>query len=184
MTSMKKLPTYTNIFLFTTLIFYLFVCEVISVSSEDCTADFQKVTPCLGYATGKATIPTKDCCTATKEIKESDPKCLCFIIQQTNNSSNTIKSMGIQVAKLLELPSACQLQNASASNCPKLLGISPSSPDAAIFTNGSTTATPSIIAGAGAGSSTSVKSDGTNGIKHGPYLVGSVFVIALAINFS
>ncbi|KDP26810.1 hypothetical protein JCGZ_17968 [Jatropha curcas] len=133
--------------------------------AEDCSADLQKVTPCLNYATGKANTPTKDCCGSVKELKESDPKCLCFMIQQTHNGSAQIKSLGIQETKLLQLPSACQLQNASISFCPKLLGLSPSSPDAAIFTNA--TASSSSTPTSSTGTSTPEKSDDSSGTNHG-----------------
>ncbi|CAJ1938807.1 unnamed protein product [Sphenostylis stenocarpa] len=102
-----------------------------------CNLLVQKVLPCLNFATGQAAVPTKECCEATLEIKKSDPECLCFAIQQTHKGSPEVKSMGIQEGRLLQLPSACNLKNASTSNCPKLLGLSPNSPDAAIFRNGS-----------------------------------------------
>ncbi|TKY59901.1 Non-specific lipid transfer protein GPI-anchored 1 [Spatholobus suberectus] len=102
-----------------------------------CSLLVQKVIPCLNFATGQAKVPTKDCCDATSKIKGSDPECLCFVIQQTHKGSPEVKSMGIQEGRLLQLPTACNLKNASTTNCPKLLGLSPNSPDAAIFTNAS-----------------------------------------------
>lgn len=92
--------------------------------AEECKDDFQKVMSCLEFATGKATVPTKDCCTAVEGIKEDDPKCLCFIIQQTHSGGQTIRSLGIQEAKLLQLPSACHLKNATVSNCPSQFSLS------------------------------------------------------------
>lgn len=85
---------------------------------EKCGADFQKVVVCLSYATGKAATPTKECCESVKGIKEKDPECLCYIMLQTHKGNDQIKSMGIQEAKLLQLPSACALQNASLTDCP------------------------------------------------------------------
>ncbi|KAK6645968.1 hypothetical protein PHAVU_L002446 [Phaseolus vulgaris] len=105
--------------------------------AAECNLLVQKVIPCLNFATGQAAVPTKECCEATLEIKKSDPKCLCFAIQQTHKGIPEAKSMGIQEGRLLQLPSACNLKNASTTNCPKLLGLSPNSPDAAIFRNGS-----------------------------------------------
>ncbi|KAK2969309.1 hypothetical protein RJ640_030850 [Escallonia rubra] len=86
---------------------------------ESCSKVFEKVTTCLTFATGKAATPTKDCCSSVTEIRESDPACLCYIIQQIHNGSNPqIKSLGIQEARLVQLPSACKLANASLSDCP------------------------------------------------------------------
>ncbi|KAF2292894.1 hypothetical protein GH714_029681 [Hevea brasiliensis] len=143
--------------------------------SAECNKDIQKVMPCLDYATGKGNTPSKECCSAVKDLKENDPKCLCYIIQQTNNGSAQIKNLGIQKDRLLQLPSACQLQNASVSFCPKLLGLSPSSPDAAIFTNITTTAPTTST-----GSSTSDKSDSSIATTHRPILFGPP-AIAVAI---
>ncbi|KAF3431039.1 hypothetical protein FNV43_RR25769 [Rhamnella rubrinervis] len=154
---------------------------------EKCGADFTKVVVCLSYATGKATTPTKDCCDTVKGIKDSDPECLCYIMQQTHKGNEQIKNMGIQEAKLFQLPSACSLKNASLSDCPKLLGLSPSSPDAAIFTNASTAATPAVPASTttpGSGSTTSSPEKAANfGTKLGPHLAGALIAVAMAIAF-
>ncbi|GFY99963.1 hypothetical protein Acr_13g0013630 [Actinidia rufa] len=81
--------------------------------TKECSSAFEKVGTCLSYATGKAAMPSKECCGSVTEIKNSEPVCLCYIIQQTHNGSNQIKSMGIQEGKLLQLPTTCQLTNAS-----------------------------------------------------------------------
>ncbi|XP_050204741.1 non-specific lipid transfer protein GPI-anchored 1 [Mercurialis annua] len=135
--------------------------------AEECSSELQKVMPCLSYATGKTNTPTKECCGATKEMKESDPKCLCYMMQQTHNGSEQIRSLGIQEGRLLQLPSACQLQNASVSFCPKLLGIPPNSPDAAIFTNVTSTTAPAASTGTSAPDKSANDSAGT---KHRPFL--------------
>ncbi|KAL6969264.1 hypothetical protein U1Q18_028988 [Sarracenia purpurea var. burkii] len=109
--------------------------------AEKCSTEIEKVAKCLNYASGKAATPTKDCCSSVEEIKASQPECLCYFIQQAHNGSQQIESMGIQESRLLQLPSACKLTNASVSECPKLLNIPTSSPDYAIFTNSSTSST-------------------------------------------
>ncbi|CAA7018725.1 unnamed protein product [Microthlaspi erraticum] len=106
--------------------------------ADECSQDLQKVTLCLDFATGKTPTPSKKCCDAVEDIKERDPKCLCFVIQQAKSGGQTLKDLGVQEAKLIQLPTSCQLKNASISNCPKLLGLSPSSPDAAVFTSNAT----------------------------------------------
>ena len=92
---------------------------------EQCSNDFEKVATCLNYATGKVEAPTKECCASVTEIKDSDPVCLCYIIQQTHDGGEQVKSLGIQEARLLQLPTACKLTNASASNCPSKMHHSP-----------------------------------------------------------
>ena len=93
--------------------------------ANDCSKDFQSLMVCLSFAQGKATTPTKECCSSVSGIKENDPKCLCYILQQSQTSgAQTLKSLGVQQAKLLQLPSACQLKNASVSYCPSKLSFS------------------------------------------------------------
>ncbi|XP_022726704.1 non-specific lipid transfer protein GPI-anchored 1-like [Durio zibethinus] len=155
--------------------------------ANECSKDFQSVMTCLSFAQGKVATPTKECCSSVSSIKESEPKCLCYILQQTQTSgAQNLKSLGVQETKLLQLPSACQLKNASVSYCPKLLGLSPNSPDAAIFTNiSSPTATTPASVSAGTPSSASEKSDSkSSGTKLGIHLVGSTtLLVASAIFF-
>lgn len=114
------------------LIFTISLSALISGSAghdslqEECSSEFTKVTPCLGFVSGKATKPTADCCSAVKDLRTSKPACLCYFIEQTQNGT-AAKGMGIQVDKLLQLPSACQLANASVSDCPSEL-IAPFTP--------------------------------------------------------
>ncbi|PON54989.1 Bifunctional inhibitor/plant lipid transfer protein/seed storage helical domain containing protein [Trema orientale] len=153
---------------------------------EKCGNDFQKLAVCLSYATGKAVAPTKDCCDSVKGIKDSEPECLCYIMQQTHIGSDQIKSMGIQEAKLIQLPTTCALKNASLTECPKLLGLAPNSPDAAIFTN-ATSATPGASTtpgtpATGTGTSQSQSSKPSSATKLGPH-VAALLALAMAIVF-
>ncbi|XP_042454855.1 non-specific lipid transfer protein GPI-anchored 1-like [Zingiber officinale] len=115
-----------------------------SSMQQKCGQEFTKVTSCLNYATAKADAPTAACCSAVTDIRNTDAACLCFIIQQTHSGSPAVKSLGLQFDRLLQLPDACHLVNSSVSNCPKLLKLSPNSPDYAIFTNSTKVASTSI----------------------------------------
>ena len=86
--------------------------------ADECSQDFQKVTLCLDFATGKAPNPSKKCCDAIEDTKERDPKCLCYVIQQAKTGGQALKDLGVQEDKLIQLPTSCQLHNASISNCP------------------------------------------------------------------
>ena len=95
------------------------VCEVSGAGvAEKCSQQLSSVAQCLTFAQGKAETPTKECCTSVKGMRDSDPECLCFMIQQTHNGSEAIKNLGIQEARLLQLPTACSLKNSSVSDCP------------------------------------------------------------------
>ncbi|KAG5227942.1 GPI-anchored protein [Salix suchowensis] len=158
---------------------------------------------CSNDSRRKANTPTKDCCGAVQTIKDSEPKCLCYIIQQAHNGSTQFKNLGIQEAKMLQLPTACKLQNASLSFCPSetaivvnrssmldlwlekhpvLLGLSPGSSDAAIFTNVSTSATPA--ASTGSGTSQPDNSGDSGRIKQRPALAGLLMIVAAIFVFA
>ncbi|ESW35763.1 hypothetical protein PHAVU_001G262400 [Phaseolus vulgaris] len=141
--------------------------------STKCAEVVQKVIPCLDFASGKEAAPKKECCDATASIKESNPECLCFVIQQTHKGSPQIKSLGIQEDKLLQLPSLCKVKNATITDCPKLLGLSPSSPDAAIFTN-SSKVTPAT-------SSTQSTTPQSQNASYGSAVVPSMLLMTLTI---
>lgn len=119
---MKKMRLQRSVFVFGFLV-CLFVCgsvvsDAADTTAEECNDVFQKMMICLDYAKGKSPTPSKDCCTSIKDIKDSKPKCLCYIIQQSHSGADALKSLGVQEDKLLQLPTACQIQNASISNCP------------------------------------------------------------------
>ncbi|XP_061336929.1 non-specific lipid transfer protein GPI-anchored 1-like [Gastrolobium bilobum] len=141
-----------------------------------CNQLVQNVIPCLNFATGNAAVPTKDCCDASSKIKDRDPECLCYLIQQTHKGSPEVKSMGIQETRLLQLPTACNMKNASTTHCPKLLGLSPNSPDAAIFMNASLgTATASTVG------TTTPNSKDSFGSKLRPPLIAVAWSILLVM---
>ncbi|KAJ1382066.1 Plant lipid transfer protein/Par allergen [Sesbania bispinosa] len=147
--------------------------------AKKCSEVVSQVIPCLDFAQGKAAQPKKECCDAATKIKESSPECLCYIIQQTHKGSDQSKSLGIQEGKLLQLPTACAVKNASISNCPKLLGLAPNSPDAAIFTNASkVTPTP---AGKQTPSTPLSQNAGSFGSMVRPCMIIDVMVMGLAI---
>ncbi|XP_028771927.1 non-specific lipid transfer protein GPI-anchored 1 [Neltuma alba] len=148
-----------------------------------CGQVVQKVMPCLTFATGQAAVPTKQCCDAAASIKESSPECMCYVIQQTHKGNAQSKSLGIQEAKLLQLPSACKL-NANISHCPELLGLPANSPDAAIFknTNSSSAAmAPGGAADAKTNSSSSTSPSGSIGSTLQPPFFADVLAVALAV---
>ncbi|KAL5724833.1 hypothetical protein ACHQM5_008044 [Ranunculus cassubicifolius] len=155
-----------------------------SAIADQCSSEFSKVGVCLAFASGKADTPTKECCSTISEIREKHAVCLCFVIQQAHNGGAQLKSLGIQEAKLLQLPTACKLANASIANCPGLLNLAPGSPDYAIFN--STTTAPATTTPTGATPttpSTPSKNDTAVGFKHAPLLTGPIAVIVTIVMF-
>ncbi|KAL4587051.1 hypothetical protein LXL04_011701 [Taraxacum kok-saghyz] len=147
--------------------------------ADQCASKLPEVMSCVAFASGKETTPQKKCCDSVTEMKESNPACLCFLIQQIHNGTNpALKSMNIQESRLLQLPSACKLANASISDCPKLLKLPANSPDAAIFNNVTTPTTSPTTGGGTTTSSTSTSP--SHGFKYeAPMFVGSTMLSLL-----
>ncbi|KAI3977229.1 hypothetical protein MKX01_035959 [Papaver californicum] len=150
---------------------------------EQCTSQFGKVGACLTFATGKGPTPTPDCCSAVKDIRQHQAVCLCYIILETHKGEASLKDMGLKEDRLLALPSACKLADTSVDKCPKLLNLSPTSPDYAFFTNISSPATPTTPSSSSskATPSAAAKDDKSVGSMHGADLVVAIvfFVISL-----
>ncbi|KAK9063534.1 hypothetical protein SSX86_017404 [Deinandra increscens subsp. villosa] len=151
------------------LVAFTVVCMVVCGAAaeeslaEQCSSKLTAVMTCVNFATGKEATPQQKCCDSVKEMKDDNPACLCFVIQQIHNGTNPmLKKMNIQESRLLQLSSACKIANASITDCPKLLKLPPGSPDAAIFTNNATIVPP-VSGSTPSSSSTSPSSDA---LKH------------------
>ncbi|OMO88146.1 hypothetical protein COLO4_20410 [Corchorus olitorius] len=154
--------------------------------ASECSKDFQSVMTCLNFAQGKAATPSTECCSSVSSIREDRPKCLCFILLQTKTSgAQNLKNLGVQEAKLFQLPTACQLKNSSVSDCPTLLGLAPNSPEAAVFSNISTAATTTPATGTSSSASEQSDSNKSGGTKlvAGNQLFGYTLLIVSAVFF-
>ncbi|MQL89426.1 hypothetical protein Taro_021994 [Colocasia esculenta] len=97
-----------------------------------------KLVDCLAYAKGDEATPSRKCCASSTDIRGTDPACFCYIIQQTYEGKPSFKGLGLQLPRLLQLPTVCNIPNSNITDCPRLLNIPPTSTDYAIF-NGSAT---------------------------------------------
>ncbi|KAI3696436.1 hypothetical protein L1987_79451 [Smallanthus sonchifolius] len=133
---------------FVLVVVWMVVCSGVGVAEDSlmqqCSTKLTAVMPCLAFATGKEETPQQKCCDSVKEMKDSNPACLCFMILQIHNGTNpALKKMNIQESRLLQLSSACKIANANISDCPKVLKLPPGSPDADVFTSNATIVPPS-----------------------------------------
>ncbi|GAA0185992.1 hypothetical protein LIER_33280 [Lithospermum erythrorhizon] len=128
------------------IIAHCLVAEDALDDSNPCGIFFTKFTACLRFATGKIRTPNKECCDSISDInndEEKDMLCLCYLIQRIHHGNSThLMIMGVQETVLLQLPSACNFEYANVADCPKLMELPPDSPDAAIFNNFTSSASP------------------------------------------
>ncbi|KAF5742940.1 protein YLS3-like [Tripterygium wilfordii] len=100
---------------------------------KECADQLANLASCIPFVSGTASKPTPQCCQDTQKVKTNKPKCLCVL-----NKESTDPSMGLPVNTTLALhmPSICKIE-ASVSNCPTLLNLSPDSPNTKIFKDAS-----------------------------------------------
>ncbi|KAG6529949.1 hypothetical protein ZIOFF_012166 [Zingiber officinale] len=108
------------------LLLLLLLCVVVAAAADNslqqqCTESTSSLTPCMDYGSGSSDRPNSDCCDTVRNIRGTNPVCLCYAVQQTHNCSSPWSTLGLKVERLLMLPA--------------LLNLSPTSPDYSIFTN-------------------------------------------------
>ncbi|XP_010250696.1 PREDICTED: non-specific lipid transfer protein GPI-anchored 1-like [Nelumbo nucifera] len=169
---------------------YLFASSIFSAadSASDALAQqcanelLTKLSPCLDYSTGKAELPTKECCTSVTSMRDQHPVCLCFLIQQTHNGRPEVKQLGLKEDRLLKISGTCKLTNASISECPRLLNLPRDSPDNAIFLN-STSNSSSTSSLSDTSNTTSATTMPSIGFMHGPQLAvpSAIALVIIAV---
>ncbi|XP_074576442.1 non-specific lipid transfer protein GPI-anchored 15-like [Curcuma longa] len=114
-------------------------------AQSGCTSAIISMAPCLGYVTGNATAPSSSCCSQLASVLQSQPECLCSML------NGGAASLGVTVnqTRALAIPAACNVQTPPVSACDAVNGGAPSaapasSPSAA--TEDLSPATPSSAA--------------------------------------
>ncbi|KAK1306716.1 putative GPI-anchored protein [Acorus calamus] len=104
-------------------------CSDLASDRQECTQQLIGLSTCLNYIEGKAKTPPPDCCDGLKTVLQKSRKCLCILVNDRNDPGLGFK---IDPNLALSLPSTCNAP-ANISECPTLLHLAPSSPDAQIF---------------------------------------------------
>ncbi|XP_073157521.1 non-specific lipid transfer protein GPI-anchored 14-like [Henckelia pumila] len=106
-----------------------FATSDVDKDKEKCANQVAGLVTCLPYVSGQAKAPPKDCCTGLRQVIQSSPECICLLVKDRDDPSLGLK---INATLALSLPSQCQAP-ANVSDCPRLLHLSPNSPDAKVF---------------------------------------------------
>ncbi|GLJ49326.1 hypothetical protein SUGI_1042740 [Cryptomeria japonica] len=134
----------------------------LQADQKECSDQLKSLSFCFPFVQGTVKTPSADCCTNLKNVRDTEPKCLCILIK---DSTTPALGVSINTALALQMPAACNV-TASISDCPALLNLSPSSPDAKVFenANSSSPASPSSSGSESPSSSTS-SSDVSKNVK-------------------
>uniref|UniRef100_A0A0E0LHP9 Bifunctional inhibitor/plant lipid transfer protein/seed storage helical domain-containing protein n=1 Tax=Oryza punctata TaxID=4537 RepID=A0A0E0LHP9_ORYPU len=81
--------------------------------NNGCSSVMMTLSPCLDYISGKSPIPEFTCCTTLAGVVQSDPRCLCMVLD------GSAASFGISInhTRALELPGVCKVQAPPISQC-------------------------------------------------------------------
>ncbi|KAJ0974098.1 hypothetical protein J5N97_016063 [Dioscorea zingiberensis] len=91
----------------------MFCMESKAQSSNSCTSELSNLVPCLNYITGNETKPSSSCCTPLASVVQSQPQCLCLLL----NGSFSSSGLTINQTRALGLPGLCNVQTPSVSLC-------------------------------------------------------------------
>lgn len=86
-----------------------------SDQSSSCTNVFISLAPCLDYVTGNASVPSSSCCSQLAFVVQSQPLCLCEVVN--GGASSIAASFNINQTRALALPTACNVQTPPISSC-------------------------------------------------------------------
>lgn len=84
-----------------------------ALAQSSCMTTLVSLSPCLNYVSGNSSTPSSSCCTALSSVVQSNPQCLCVLV----NGGGSNLGIAINQTLALALPSACNLQTPPASRC-------------------------------------------------------------------
>ncbi|XP_042466902.1 non-specific lipid transfer protein GPI-anchored 5-like [Zingiber officinale] len=82
-------------------------------SSAGCTSAIIGLAPCLNYITGNATAPSPACCSQLATVVQSQPACLCSVL----NGGGSSFGVSVNQTRALAMPGACKVQTPPVSEC-------------------------------------------------------------------
>ncbi|KAF8006464.1 hypothetical protein BT93_K0687 [Corymbia citriodora subsp. variegata] len=83
-------------------------------AQTSCSSALISLSPCLSFITGNSSAPSLACCTQLTSVINSDPLCLCAVL---NGSLSSALGVNINQTQALKLPPACNVQTPPTSSC-------------------------------------------------------------------
>ncbi|XP_072957494.1 non-specific lipid transfer protein GPI-anchored 5-like [Typha angustifolia] len=84
-----------------------------SGQSDNCSSAIISLAPCLDYISGNASTPSSSCCSQLASVVQSDPQCLCTVL----NGGGSSLGINVNQTKALALPDACKVKTPPVSEC-------------------------------------------------------------------
>ncbi|XP_038718869.1 non-specific lipid transfer protein GPI-anchored 19-like [Tripterygium wilfordii] len=84
-----------------------------AMAQSSCTSVLIGMAPCLNFVTGSSPTPTASCCSQLASVVQSQPQCLCMIL----NGGGQSLGVTLNETLALALPGACNVQTPPVSKC-------------------------------------------------------------------
>ncbi|KAI3460887.1 hypothetical protein Pfo_017550 [Paulownia fortunei] len=84
-----------------------------TTAQSSCTRALTGLYPCINYINGNSSTPTSSCCSQLSSIVQSQPQCLCLLL----NGAASSYGININQTLALALPGACNVQTPPVSRC-------------------------------------------------------------------
>ncbi|KAJ9189256.1 hypothetical protein P3X46_000571 [Hevea brasiliensis] len=94
------------------LVLLMMLCHGATAQSG-CTSALVGLVPCLNYVTGNSSIPSSSCCSQLSSVVQSQPQCLCALL----NGGGSSLGITINQTQAVSLPGACNVQTPPVSQC-------------------------------------------------------------------
>ncbi|KAF2282228.1 hypothetical protein GH714_043947 [Hevea brasiliensis] len=94
------------------LVLLMMLCHGATAQSG-CTSALVGLAPCLNYVTGNSSIPSSSCCSQLSSVVQSQPQCLCALL----NGGGSSLGITINQTQAVSLPGACNVQTPPVSQC-------------------------------------------------------------------
>ncbi|CAL9213522.1 unnamed protein product [Arabidopsis halleri] len=79
-----------------------------------CSDTLTSLSSCLNYLNGGSTSPSSNCCSQFSTVVQSSPECLCYVV---NSNESSFSGFKFNRTLALNLPTACNVQTPSPSQC-------------------------------------------------------------------
>ncbi|KAI3441979.1 AAI domain-containing protein, partial [Psidium guajava] len=85
-----------------------------AVAQSGCTSVLIGLAPCLSFVTGSSSTPSSSCCSQLASVVQSQPRCLCMVL---NGGASSSLGVTLNQTLALALPGACNVQTPPVSRC-------------------------------------------------------------------
>uniref|UniRef100_A0A1D1ZI40 Non-specific lipid-transfer protein-like protein At2g13820 n=1 Tax=Anthurium amnicola TaxID=1678845 RepID=A0A1D1ZI40_9ARAE len=97
-----------------------------AVDQPTCMGPLSTLLPCQPYVQNQSSTPSPPCCSALSQVVQSQPLCLCAIL---DGQASSWLGFNIDLRRALMVPSDCLVQTPSLKQCLNVTRILPLSPE-------------------------------------------------------